>query len=61
MLAPTRAPSAAFRPFRRFHGAMPRMPATVRAHLASVDGRGHIAVSAFIDGELSAWIDDDAA
>jgi GNAT superfamily N-acetyltransferase len=37
--------------FRRFHGAMPRMPATVRAHLAAVDGRGHIAVAAFVDGE----------
>ena len=25
--------------FRRFHGAMPRMPATVRERLAAVDGR----------------------
>jgi len=37
--------------FRRFHGAMPRMSATVRARLAAVDGRGHIAVAAFVDGE----------
>jgi RimJ/RimL family protein N-acetyltransferase len=37
--------------FRRFHGAMPRMPATTRARLAAVDGRGHIAVGAFAGGE----------
>jgi RimJ/RimL family protein N-acetyltransferase len=37
--------------FRRFHGAMPRMPATTRARLAAVDGRGHIALGAFVDGE----------
>jgi len=36
--------------FRRFHGAMPRMPAAVRAHLAAVDGRGHLAVAAFVGG-----------
>lgn len=37
--------------FRRFHGAMPRMPATTRARLAAVDGRGHIALGAFVGGE----------
>ena len=36
--------------FRRFHAAMPRMPAAVRAHLAAVDGRGHLAVAAFVGG-----------
>lgn len=37
--------------FRRFHGAMPRMPAAVRARLAAVDGRGHLAVAAFVDAQ----------
>ena len=36
--------------FRRFHGAVPRMAAAVRARLAAVDGCGHIAVAAFADG-----------
>jgi GNAT superfamily N-acetyltransferase len=36
--------------FRRFHGATPRMTAAVRARLAAVDGRGHIAVAAFAGG-----------
>ena len=37
--------------FRRFHGAMPRMPAPIRERLAAVDGRGHLALGAFVDGE----------
>src|SRR5690349_5527621 len=37
--------------FRRFHGAMPRMSAATRARLTAVDGRGHIALAAFADGE----------
>jgi len=37
--------------FRRFHGAMPRMPAAVRARLGAVDGRGHLAVAAFMGRE----------
>jgi GNAT superfamily N-acetyltransferase len=37
--------------FRRFHGAMPRMPAPIREKLAAVDGRGHLALGAFVGGE----------
>jgi GNAT superfamily N-acetyltransferase len=37
--------------FRRFHGAMPRMPAPIRAQLAAVDGRRHIALGAFVGSE----------
>ena len=37
--------------FRRFHGALPRMPAAVREKLAAVDGRGHLALGAFVRGE----------
>jgi GNAT superfamily N-acetyltransferase len=37
--------------FRRFHGAMPRMPAPIRERLTAVDGRGHLALGAFVGGE----------
>jgi RimJ/RimL family protein N-acetyltransferase len=39
------------RRLRRFHGAMPRMPAPTRERLAAVDGRGHLALGAFVGGE----------
>ena len=42
--------SAASR-FRRFHGAVPRMSTATRAQLAAVDGKRHIALGAFVDGE----------
>jgi len=37
--------------FRRFHGAMPRMPASTRTLLAAVDGRRHMALGAFAGPE----------
>jgi RimJ/RimL family protein N-acetyltransferase len=37
--------------FRRFHGAMPRMPAPTRTLLAAVDGRRHMALGAFVGPE----------
>ena len=37
--------------FRRFHGAMPRMPSSTRTLLAAVDGRMHMALGAFVGPE----------
>ena len=37
--------------FRRFHGAMPRMPSSTRTLLAAVDGRRHMALGAFAGPE----------
>ncbi|HEX3257783.1 MAG TPA: GNAT family N-acetyltransferase [Pseudonocardia sp.] len=37
--------------FTRFHGAVPRMSAPMRAQLAAVDGRRHMALGAFVGPE----------
>ena len=37
--------------FTRFHGAVPRMSASMRAQLAAVDGRRHMALGAFVGPE----------
>ena len=37
--------------FTRFHGAVPRLSARMRAQLAAVDGRTHMALGAFVGPE----------